>query len=430
MQNLYNHFLSSTGVSTDTRTISQGQMFFALRGDNFDSNTPEILQAALQGGASHVVTSNPDFADKAHVTVVPDTLAALQQLASYHRSQLTIPIVGITGTNGKTTTKELVAAVLRQKYNVYATKGNLNNHIGVPLSLLSVREHDVAVIEMGANHPHEIRDLAAIVRPTAGLVTNVGIGHILGFGSFEGVKATKAELYAQLKSSSSTVFINAGNAHLLEMLGDYDHVISYGTSEVDCHVDGHITQAAETLCFEWSVGGTLYREVKTNITGSYNLENALAAVAVGTFFDVDAADICQALSDYMPTNGRSQVVVSQRNRIIADAYNANPSSMTAAVDNFEKMTGEGKVVVLGAMRELGPVQDEEHLKLMRRLQAMKLDKVYLVGSEFAKFSAQFSNFHIVENAADLAGELSTLSQKYILLKGSNSNKLSQLLQYL
>ncbi len=428
MEELYEIFKKSNGVSTDTRTIAQGMLFVALKGESFDSNT--MVGEALEKGAMHVVTSNADYKGDPRATVVDDTLKTLQDLAAYHREQLGIPIVGITGTNGKTTTKELTTAVLRQKYSVYATKGNLNNHIGVPLSLLSIRDEEMAVIEMGASHPGEIEFLASIVKPTAGLITNVGTAHILGFGSFEGVKKTKAELYSQLKSTQSTIFINATNKDLVEMLGDYDHVFSYGTDADGCIVDGHVVETDERLNFEWRQNNDMYRTVKTNLTGAYNLENALAAVAVGCYFDVDASDICEAISRYEPTNGRSQVVETERNRVIMDAYNANPTSMMASLDNFISQKRDGKVVILGAMRELGSEQDKHHLALMEKVGASAIEQVFLVGEEFEKFAPQFPDFVIRRKTEEIIDEVKKLSGKYILVKGSNSNKLGQLQQYL
>ncbi|MBP5364319.1 MAG: UDP-N-acetylmuramoyl-tripeptide--D-alanyl-D-alanine ligase [Bacteroidales bacterium] len=429
MEELYSIFKQSAGISTDTRTIAKNSLFFALKGENFDANT--MVDLALESGAIHVVTSNKAYASNPKATVVEDTLATLQQLAAYHRQQLDIPIVGITGTNGKTTTKELISSVLRRKYKVFATKGNLNNHIGVPLSLLSITDDDdMAVIEMGASHPGEIRDLSAIVRPTCGLITNVGIAHIQGFGSFEGVKRTKGELYAQLKSTHGTIFINAGNENLVGMLGDYDRCISYGTDSEQNYVDGHLTEMTETLNFEWRVNNGLYRTVQTNLTGAYNLENALAAGTVGSFFDVPETEICVALSEYKPTNSRSQIVVTERNKVIVDAYNANPSSMNASVDNFAQLNGEHKVVILGAMRELGEQQTPQHLALLEKLQKLGFELVMLVGDEFAEFKQLFSNFRFYSVVDEVIDEAKALNGKYILVKGSNSNHLGKLVEYL
>lgn len=429
MQQLYNIFTQCNGISTDTRTIETGTMFVALKGENFDANT--MVEQAFDKGAFHVLTTNVDYTGHPTVTVVDDTLVTLQQLAAYHRKKLNIPIIGITGTNGKTTTKELVAAVLRMKYNTYATKGNLNNHIGVPLSLLSIkREHEIAIIEMGANHPREIETLAAIARPDAGVITNVGMAHIEGFGSFDGVKATKAELYTQLKANDGTIFINASNPHLNEMLGDYDKCFSYGTETQTAIVDGHVTEMSETLNFEWSYNNSPYIEVCTQMTGSYNLENALAAVAIGCYYGVRRSDICEAISTYTPTNSRSQIVVTKRNRLIMDAYNANPSSMTASLDNFKSMKHANKVVVLGAMRELGAEQHAQHLAILNKLADMSLDKAYLIGAEWREFASQYPDFVYADDVSEIQQLAEQLNDKYILIKGSRSNKLERALNWL
>ena len=430
MDNLYKHFLNSTGISTDTRTIAEGSFFVALKGENFDAN--DMIDLALEKGAYHIVTTNKKYAGNERVTVVDDTLATLQQLAAFHRAQLDIPIVGITGTNGKTTTKELVTAVLSKKYKTAATRGNLNNHIGVPLTLLSItNEHDIAVVEMGANHPGEIKALAAIVKPTSGLITNVGIAHIEGFGSFDGVKATKRALYEQVAADGGIIFINSNNNNLVEMLpSGYDRLLSYGTDAENCIVDGRAEGDGEMLELEWRFNNGIYHNITTNLTGVYNLENVLAAATVGCFYDVPQSDICLALSEYKPTNSRSQVVQTSRNRIIVDAYNANPSSMNASLDNFEHLKGEHKVLILGAMRELGSREEEEHRALLQKIASSAYDEVYLVGGEFAKFAAQFPQFHYAENALDIKEFVERLEGKYILLKGSNSNKLSVLVDYL
>ena len=429
MEKLYQIFKASKGISTDTRNITEGSLFFALKGENFDANT--MVDKALDNGACHVVTTNKAYEGDPRATVVDDTLKTLQQLALYHRDHLEIPVVGITGTNGKTTTKELVSAVLRKKYNVYSTKGNLNNHIGVPLSILSISDDvEMAVIEMGASHPNEIKELSSIVKPTSGLITNVGIAHIQGFGSFDGVKKTKAELYTQLKSTGGTIFINATNDDLVEMLGDYDRCISYGTDMEQCLIDGHVIEMSETLNFEWRYNNGAYKDVRTNLTGAYNLENALAAATVGSFYGVNECDICEAISSYTPTNSRSQIIVTGRNRIVMDAYNANPSSMNASLDNFASLPGDNKTLVLGAMRELGSQQDVQHERLLEKIKDYDFDSVFLVGEEFRKFSSAYPQFKFVDNAAELSGDMSSLNDRYMLVKGSRSNKLEQLLDNL
>lgn len=426
---LYQIFLESSAVSTDTRTIAPGSLFIALKGANFDAN--ELVGQALEQGAKHVVTTNKAFASDHRVTIVDDTLTALQQLALEHRNHLTIPVIGITGTNGKTTTKELTTAVLSKKYKTVATKGNLNNHIGVPLTLLSIpREAEMAVVEMGASHPGEIKTLAAIARPTAGLITNVGIGHIEGFGSFDGVMKTKRELYDQIKETHGTIFIDGGNDNLRKMLGGYDKKIVYGTADdTNYAVRGHVTKHAETLHMAWD-GNEGHSEIATNITGEYNVYNVLAAAAVGQFFGVPAKDINEAVSNYTPTNGRSQIVQTSRNRLILDAYNANPTSMAAALANFQTIEAQGKVVILGKMGELGTEEVPQHIALLERLKTMKLDKAILVGDEFCKHKDDYKDFLFFRTTAEAAEAARDLSGKYILIKGSNSNHLSELVKSL
>ncbi|MDO4461100.1 MAG: UDP-N-acetylmuramoyl-tripeptide--D-alanyl-D-alanine ligase [Bacteroidia bacterium] len=425
MEELYSVYLSSTGICTDTRNITNGCLFVALKGERFDAN--EMVADALKGGASHVITSNTAFKDNKQCTVVPDTLVALQELATFHRKHLHIPVIGITGTNGKTTTKELTAAVLSKKYRVLSTKGNLNNHIGVPLTLLSINEnlHDIAVVEMGASHPGEIKQLSSFVMPDSGLITNVGIAHTEGFGSFEGVKATKRELYEQLKSTSGKVFININNPNLVEMLGNYNNAVQYTSGSQSAFISGKVLGPSELLSFSWSHNGVSYN-VNTNLTGAYNLENALAAATVGTFYNVPANDICAAISEYIPTNGRSQIIQTERNRVIMDAYNANPTSMMASVNNFASLKGDNKVVILGAMRELGNIEYEMHHKLLSALVEHNISKAYLVGPEFAQLKSSFPSFSYVNDASELTDSLSSLSDAYILVKGSHSNRLDKL----
>ena len=404
-------------------------MFVALKGANFDAN--ELVGQALEQGAAHVVTTNKAYANDERVTIVDDTLATLQLLAKEHRSHLTIPVVGITGTNGKTTTKELVTAVLSRKFRAVATKGNLNNHIGVPLTILRIpQDAEIAVVEMGASHPGEIKTLAAIAQPTAGLVTNVGIGHIEGFGSFEGVMKTKRELYEQIKEMHGTIFIDGGNEHLRKMLGAYDKKIVYGIGEDASYaVRGEILKHAETLSLAWE-GNEGQSCVSTNITGEYNIYNVLAAAAVGQFYGVRAKDINEAVGGYVPTNGRSQIVQTERNRIILDAYNANPTSMRAALDNFQAIEARAKVVILGKMGELGVEEEPQHKALLERLSTMDLDGVILIGSEFSKHKAAYPSFSFFETTADAVPTVNGLSGKYILVKGSNSNHLSELVKAL
>lgn len=429
MEHLYSIFGRSTGICTDTRNIRPGSLFFALKGERFDANA--FVAEALSGGAMHVVCSNPDFASDPRCTIVPDTTAALQQLAAYHRDRLSIPVVGITGTNGKTTTKELVAAVLSKKFRTFATAGNLNNQIGVPLSVLSVdSSYDIAVIEMGASHPGDIAELVAIAKPSHGLITNVGKAHIQGFGSFEGVMQTKAELYDYVRRTSGTIFLNADNDNLVRMLGDYPQRVCYGTSDArHCLVSGRIGCQSDFMQMLWKTEADAdYCIVTTQITGSYNLENALAAATVGTFFGADADDICQALSEYRPTNSRSQIVETSRNTLLLDAYNANPSSMNASLDNFASLARSGKMAILGAMRELGAISSEEHRQILEKLRHSGICDAWLVGPEFAEHAAQFPEFHFFDTTEDLVKQLSDndFRHRFVLIKGSRSNRLEQL----
>lgn len=421
IEDLYKAFLASTGVSTDTRTITKGSLFVALKGDNFDANT--MVAQALDRGAAFVVTSNTDFDSDPRAFITTDTLKTLQDLASYHRQQLSIPVVGITGTNGKTTTKELTAAVLSQKYRTVATKGNLNNHIGVPLTILSITpDAQAAVVEMGASHPGEIAQLAAIVQPSMGLVTNVGIAHIQGFGSFEGVKQTKAALYKQLIATNGTAIYDPDNDDIVAMVEDYENIVPYIAAKA-------VNPESETLDIEWADASRAHF-VNTNLCGDYNLKNAQAAITVGLLLGVEPDKIDEAISSYVPTNGRSQVLQTKRNHVIVDAYNANPSSMNAALDNFARRPADHKCVILGAMRELGTEQDPQHLRILQRLTALHLDATILIGPEYAKFKDQFPDFTYFDATPDAIPEVQKLAGKYILLKGSNSNKLSQLTESL
>ncbi len=431
MKELYNIYKRCERICTDTRNIIPGSLFFALKGDNFDAN--EMIEKAFDGGAAHVVTSNGKWQDNPNATVVDDTLATLQQLASFHRSHIDIPIIGITGTNGKTTTKELVNAVLSSHYNCYATVGNLNNHIGVPLSVLSIgSHHQTAVIEMGANHPGEIAFLCSIAKPTHGLVTNVGKAHLEGFGSFEGVKRTKGELYQFLKTHNGKVFINKGNNHLLEMLGNYTGTFTYCTgSEADisgCESVG----STDFLELEWHHKGETNHKLKTRLLGGYNLENVLAAVAVGVFFNIPADKINNAVETYTPSNNRSQKIDTGRNTIFLDAYNANPSSLSLAIKNFGKAAGDSKMLIVGGMKELGTDSPSEHKAIAELISDLGFGDVMLVGTEFGALSKEYGQFNYFETTAEVCEYLAktNIAGKTILVKGSRSNQLEKIVPYL
>lgn len=431
METLYNIFLECGKVGTDTRRIEYGSLFFALKGDNFDAN--QMVGEALDKGAAHVVTNNRLFEGDARVTCVDDPLFALQQLAAYHRSQLKIPVVGITGTNGKTTTKELVRQVLASHFKTYATEGNLNNHIGVPLTLLSIdSSYEMAVVEMGANHQGEIAFLCSIANPDHGLITNVGKAHLEGFGSFEGVKKTKGELYHHLKQNGATVFINGDNHHLLEMLGSCDSMITYGAKD-SFFVCGDVLPGSDDfLALEWRTKGRNTFCLNTQLLGAYNLENVLAAIAVALHFEVPVEKINAAIADYIPSNNRSQKMVTSRNTIFMDAYNANPSSLSLAIDNFKAAHGDQKLLILGGMKELGADSTQEHKTILLKLQEAGFGDVILVGEEFYALENEFGQFKYFRNTADLCLHLAAMvpSDRVILVKGSRSNQLEKILPYL
>ena len=371
---------------------------------------------------------------------VDDCLQTFKDLAREHRRQFDIPVIGITGTNGKTTTKELVAAVLSQKYNVLYTQGNFNNDVGVPKTLFRLtKEHEIAVIEMGASHPGDIKTLAETAEPTCGLITNVGKAHLQGFGSFEGVIKTKCELYDFLRTrEDGLIFINADNDYLVDQIGDEEEIwlSPYSTdpeNQYTC-ISGEIIACDPFLKFRWREPlmtleeegrSTKWHKVQTQLIGSYNIDNLLAAIAVGINFGVDRKKICAALEAYTPSNNRSQMTVTEKNHLVVDAYNANPTSMQAALDNFRRMEVPHKMAILGQMGELGADSDAEHRQLVADLEASGFEEVWLVGDNFADIPCAFRKFHDVEEVKTAIREQQP-EGRYILIKGSNSNKLFQL----
>lgn len=416
--------MGCTGVTTDTRNCPEGSLFIALKGETFNGNA--FARQALEKGCRYAVVDEPEYADGERILLVDDGLKALQALANEHRRRMGTRIIGITGTNGKTTTKELIATVLQQKYNVLYTQGNLNNHIGVPLTLLRLtKEHELAVVEMGANHPGEIRTLVNIVEPDAGLITNVGKAHLEGFGSFEGVVKTKSELYDYLRSKKDALtFLDKDNEVLCQVSAGLN-IIGYGMEGAeDLLVSGKLHACAPFLAFEWKYSGQSH-EVNTHLIGAYNIKNALAAIAIGCHFGVPAEDICDALNNYIPSNNRSQLTETSTNYLIVDAYNANPTSMMAALENFRLMEVPHKVAILGDMKELGAGSVEEHRKIVTFLHTCGFERVLLVGGEFDKANDGFEHYPDVEAVKEaLAKDKPT--GKYILIKGSNSMKLAQL----
>lgn len=429
LDELYKLFTQHPVITTDSRDVPEASMFFALKGETFNGNA--YAKAALDKGASYAIIDEAEYAEEGNerLILVDDVLHTLQQLAKLHRTTLGTTIIGVTGTNGKTTTKELIAAVLKKKYNILYTQGNFNNHIGVPKTLLQLtKEHQKAVVEMGANHPGEIKTLVEIVLPDYGIITNVGKAHLLGFGSFAGVIRTKGELYDFLRADKGTVFINNDNPHLKGISAGL-RLIKYGQTEApDLLVKGSLIECNPMLKFAWSPQPTRFSPyvVQTNLIGSYNLDNALAAACIGTLFAVPADDICDALTEYVPANNRSQLTITDHNRLVVDAYNANPTSMKAALDNFSLIKADHKMCILGDMKELGEASCEEHQKVVDSLPTCGFEEVWLVGEEFANTSHPES-YRIFANVEEVKAAIEACQphDKLILIKGSNSTRLVQ-----
>lgn len=435
IKELYTFYRSHPVITTDSRNCPEGSIFIALRGETFDGNK-FAAKALEQGCALAVVDDKEVFSQyaasgKGQMLLVEDSLQAFKDLAREHRRQFDIPVVGITGTNGKTTTKELVHAVLSQKYNVMATEGNFNNDVGVPKTLFRLNSsHEIAVVEMGASHPGDIKTLANTAEPTCGLITNVGKAHLQGFGSLEGVIKTKGELYDFLATRpNSLIFVNADNQYLARILPADVEVMSYTKHAADnARVYGEIVACDPFLRFRWRdnlLSPEQWHEVSTHLIGSYNIDNAFAAITVGLNFNVDPELICAAIEGYQPSNNRSQLTETDSNHLIVDAYNANPTSMKAALENFAMMEVSPKMAILGDMRELGAGSADEHRQVVHQLEGCGFDKVWLVGSEFAAIDSPYRKFADVEQVKEaLASERP--SGYYILIKGSNGIRLFQL----
>lgn len=422
---LYKCFMECGKVTTDSRNCPEGSMFIALKGETFNGNA--FAAQALKQGCRYAVIDESEYAGEGTI-LVDNCLQALQQLANYHRRQLKTPVIGITGTNGKTTTKELISTVLSRKFNTLYTEGNFNNHIGVPLTLLRLtKEHEMAVVEMGANHPGEIKTLVHIAEPDYGIITNVGKAHLQGFGSFEGVIRTKGELYDFLRAKGgATIFIQNENPYL-NGIAEGLTCVRYGQT-AGLYVSGELISCSPFLSFRWTAEGVSH-EVNTHLIGSYNLDNMLAAAAIGRYFGVSDDDISSALASYLPHNNRSQLKETADNKLIVDAYNANPTSMMAALKNFRQVEAPHKMVILGDMKELGEASREEHQKVVDYLKECGFDRVVLVGPEFAVATHSYQTFqHVDEVLADI--RMHKPQGYYILIKGSNSMKLSQLSEYL
>lgn len=427
-EELYSIYLDcGCRVTTDSRKITGGEIFFALKGENFDGN--DYALSALEKGAAWAVADRRELPEHERLIVVDDALAALQQLAIWHRTHLRgghLPVIGLTGTNGKTTTKNLIRAVLSKKYRVSATEGNLNNDIGVPLTLLSIRpDTEIAVVEMGANHPDDIAKLVQVSRPDYGLITNVGRAHLLGFGSFEGVKAAKGELYRWLGSRrGSVIFINEDDSELKGMAaGIACHFFGYGRNYQHAEI---LDCTPEEPCLRLRLDGQI---VATRLVGAYNADNVLASIAIGDYFGVPRKDAVEAIAAFVPDNIRSQMVRTSRNTLIVDAYNANPSSMKAALDNFEAVHADRKLALLGDMKELGDESAAEHLKVVDRLLASGADAM-LVGPEFRSAAAACgADFPCFDSSDELAASLreNPVSAALILVKGSRSTGMEKVI---
>ncbi len=425
---LYKHFLASSGISTDTRQLKGGELFFCLRGDNFNGN--RFAAQALEKGAKMVVVDDADYyQNTAAMLLVKDSLRTLQDLAKYHRQQLSIPIIGITGTNGKTTTKELTTAVLAQKYNVLATQGNFNNHIGVPLTLLNInKQHQIAVVEMGANHAGEIAQLCEMAQPTHGIITNVGQAHLEGFGNFETVLQTKLALYQAVAKTQGILFVNTDDNTLGEHLPTVNSIATYSINS-KANIQLKILQNTP-LHLKWDD-----KHIHTQLFGQYNAYNAAAAICIGQYFGVPTERIIAALENYQPQNNRSQIVKGKHNTLIMDAYNANPNSMQGALACFlDNTSPTHKMLILGDMFELGKFSKAAHKAILQQIQDYQTNKalpqlrVYLVGHHFSEWKQTYPAFEFFDNTNSLQTYLenTSITGYEILLKGSRAIGLERL----
>lgn len=424
IEELYKIYLQYPSIQTDTRKLNKGDLFFALKGPNFNGN--EFSSKAIDSGAVYAVIDDETYSVEGRTILVEDVLSTLQQLAKHHRKQFQIPFLAITGSNGKTTTKELIHAVLSTTYKTYTTAGNLNNHIGVPLTILKIRQDaEMAVIEMGANHLREIASYCDIAMPTHGLITNCGKAHLEGFGSEEGVRKGKGELYDYLRVNNGTVFLMWDYPYLREMSTGIPAIYKYGTSEAE--VMGQVEKSGQYLLVTFTNG--FNGSIQTNLVGDYNLPNVLAAVAVGKYFKVDENRIKSAIENYTPTNSRSQFLQKTSNKIILDAYNANPTSMKAAIENFARTEGSNKILALGAMAELGTDSLKEHNDIIKEIDKHPWKDVILVGGDFMKVDHTYRKFNTPFEAGEWLRK-DKPENAFFLIKGSRSMQMEKLLDYL
>ncbi len=428
LSRIYKIFCEFPCLSTDSRNIQPGCIFLALRGEVFNGNA--FAEDALSRGASYAIVDDPAVVTSDKFILVSSTLNTLQHLALHHRKHFNLPVLAITGTNGKTTTRELITSVLSKKYNVLSTKGNLNNHIGVPLTLLELNQaHRIAVIEMGANHMGEISALCELAQPAYGLITNIGKAHLEGFGSFEGVIAAKTELYTYIRSQLGKVFVNNDN----ELLMKFTHglsLVSYGLNQ-KADYRAEIIGSDPFLALKCSENCKVF-DIQTHITGAYNAENVLAAVAIGRYFGVGAELLINAITSYKPQNNRSQIIDTGRNQLILDAYNANPSSMAAALNNFEKKSGQPKMIILGDMFELGIYSQAEHRNVLEIALRSKPGLIIFVGESFFRLKNNQTSCFFFQNTEEAKDWLrrNKIDGYQILIKGSRKNQLENLVENL
>lgn len=419
-ETILNHFLKYGSVSIDTRTLKPNSIFFGIKGSNFDGNN--FIEQAIQNGAALCITDNNKYQDKENVILVENALMALQELARAYRLTLNIPIVAIAGSNGKTTTKELTSKVLKQKYKCYATEGNLNNHIGVPLTLLSIpKDTEIAIVELGANKQGDNAELCEIAQPNYGLITNFGKDHLEGFGSINGVIEANLELFDFLKKMEGKMFVNEDDHVLNQHIKNIDR-LTYGSENTE--VSGQINEANPLIQVTWKQKSNNNQHfIQTQLTGNYNLPNILAAIRVGTHFNIEPPLINQAIENYQPSNNRSQLIKISSTTIILDAYNANPSSMELALESFKTLNKDSpKGVILGDMLELGTYAQKEHEQILKHIADLQLNFAHLIGKEFYKFKERFPKFSFFENTQNYIAQLSAnqLLDRTILIKGSRS----------
>ena len=423
IEKIYQYYSKKYLVSTDSRKIEEGCVFVALKGERFDGND-FAYQVAQDNIAACVIADRKDLPHHERLFIVEDSLTTLQELARLHRERCNIPIIGITGTNGKTTTKELTAAVLSKKFNLIYTQGNFNNHLGLPLTILRIKpDTEMAVVEMGANHPNEIDQLCTIANPDFGIITNIGKAHLEGFGSFEGVVKTKNELYDFIRNKNGKLFVNHDNELLMNLSNGIDSQ-TYGKDN-NANIKASIVSSNPYLIINWEGN-----EIKTNLVGDYNFENVMAAISVGCHFNIEKNLIIEALENYTPTNNRSQFIKSEKNEIVMDAYNANPVSMHHAIKNFRNISSDNTLLILGDMRELGKDSEKEHQIIVNLIKELKFENVILVGSEFKKtVGTDFTTFDNVDELLSYIND-NNISGKKILIKGSNSIRLEKIINVL